>query len=580
MNISLSNLYTTLFHVGKYPDIDDAVSQFEKQTDSIQILANALMALVPNIKLSKNTTTWIHAKRNDKDGYWLDVTKTRFHKLRAVLQQMTPDKKTQFEESTNHLWTVDDLKFDTNNKTNVKIVGSKMCNLTHTINQAQHQLIQLVKDTYTTLLTDLYTKHYAQTIKPVIECIAQLDVAFSTATTATKFGYTRPTIVSGERSSVKATALRHPLIERLLVQSGKCDPYIPNDVHLSCDSGWLLYGVNSVGKSSLLKSIAIGVMMAQAGMFVPAKTFALTPYHKIFARTGNDDNIHMAHSSFVNEIIEVRNIIDSADARSLVIADELCASTELDSAVNIVATLLKVLTARHTTYAFATHLFALQEHPYVQDLLGDGGSLHNLHLRVRFEDDKLLFDRSLTAGLPSNRSYGVLVADKIIQNAEFSSLLTQVICASHTPQNTIHTPQNTIPSHNASYSCVQTPFISNSSYVSRATIDTQNFTYHRIPASRYNRKHWNTECAVCEYRPLTERHQPLDTHHINEQRTADKTSGLIDYRFHKNEKHNLVTLCKQCHRKIDTGELVVEGYVSTSDGPELIWYSREPPSVC
>jgi DNA mismatch repair protein MutS len=582
MSISMSNLFTTLFHVGQYPEIDSAVSQFEKQTDAMQILANALMARVPNIKLSKNTTTWIHAKSNDKDGYWLDVTKTRFQQLKQVLDTMTPDDKTQFAKDTNQLWTVDDLTFDTKNKTNVKIAGSKMRNLSHTIHHAQHKLIQLVKDTYATLLRDLHTMHYAQTIQPVVECIAQLDVAFSTATTATTFGYTRPTIVTGERSSVEAMALRHPLIERLLVQSGKCDPYIANDVRLSCDSCWLLYGVNSVGKSSLLKSIAIGVMMAQAGLFVPAKTFKLTPYHKIFARTGNDDNIHMAHSSFVNEIIEVRNIIESADARSMVIADELCASTELDSAVNIVAALLKQLTTRCTTYAFATHLFALQEHPYVQDLLGDGGSLHNLHLQVRFEDDKLVFDRTLTDGLPSNRTYGVLVADKVIKNDEFSSLLAQVMrtpCTTHTTHTT-HTTRTT-----PSYSFIQTPFISNPYSSVRATTDgalssVPYFTYHHVSASRYNRKHWNEECAVCEYRPLTERHQPLDTHHIHEQRTADKTSGLIDGRFHKNEKHNLVTLCKQCHRKIDTGELVVDGYKSTSDGPELIWYSREREPVC
>ena len=79
---------------------------------------------------------------------------------------------------------------------------------------------------------------------------------------------------------------------------------------------------------------------------------------------------------------------------------------------------------------------------------------------------------------------------------------------------------------------------------------------------------------MCKYQPMTKQHMPLDTHHIVEQRLADEITGRIENRFHKNQRHNLVTLCKECHQQIDTGELVVEGYVSTSHGTELVWYKQ------
>ena len=78
--------------------------------------------------------------------------------------------------------------------------------------------------------------------------------------------------------------------------------YVPNDIILGCDDSYLLYGVNSVGKSSLLKSVALSVIMSQSGMFVPAKEYNITPYEKLIVRIGNSDNLFEAHSSFICEI--------------------------------------------------------------------------------------------------------------------------------------------------------------------------------------------------------------------------------------------------------------------------------------
>ena len=587
-NVNFSNLNNTLFHVGQYQEIDDSVQQLQQQKNCMDVLAKSLMSCVPNMKLSKNTIGWIHVKSNDKDGFWLDVTKTRFKQLKKALDSMNDRKKQDFCRITNNVFSIDDLAYDMKNKHNVKISGTKMKTLSHSIQYAQQILVGQVKEIYIQLLQNLHHTYYDKLIAPVIKFIAKLDVAFSTASVSSKYGYTRPQLVDANASSFDAKSLRHPLIERLLVKSGKCEAYVANDVQLSSTSSWLLYGVNSVGKSSLLKSIAIAILMAQAGLFVSASSLHLSPYHKLFARTGNDDNIHMAHSSFVKEMTEVRHIVQNVDTQSLVIADELCASTELNSAIDIVVALLMMLTDKQATYAFATHLFAIQKHPCIQHLLHEKKCLMNFHLQVRFDNNKLIFDRTLSPGLPSNRAYGVLVADKVIRDDMFSSFLQQVQSHTNTTHNQqhTHTQQHThnqsshIYSSSQQYTSILSASLRTHCYDSCTTLSRRltgdarpiNRVYNATHPSRYNRKLWTEECAICHYRPLSNKHIPLDTHHIREQRCANHHTGLIEHRFHKNERHNLVTLCKQCHRKIDTKELIIEGYVHTSEGSELVWY--------
>ena len=89
--------------------------------------------------------------------------------------------------------------------------------------------------------------------------------------------------------------------------------YVPNDLYLGPQESNLIYGVNSVGKSSLLKSIALCIIMAQSGMYVAASECQLSLYQKVFTRMGNDDNLYSNHSSFVKEMTESREIIQKCE---------------------------------------------------------------------------------------------------------------------------------------------------------------------------------------------------------------------------------------------------------------------------
>ena len=532
------NITESLFQKDVSTVVDEAVDHYKQSSTTLKTLAHALESWVPDMPSSSGAgSAWIHVKQNDKDGYWLELSRTRYMKLKHALETKRNENLATFHQQTQGLWSIEELVFDTSRKSNIKISGPRIRTHSQTLQIAQQTLAKVVKEEYVRQLQRLYKAFYVSTVEPLMSLVAQVDVAYTTARLATQYGYVKPELTEATSSFVDATALRHPLIERLLAVSKKTE-YVPNDVCLSNEACYLLHGVNSVGKSSLLKSVAMGVLMAQAGLFVASASFQFSPYTKLFARTGNDDNLHRHHSSFVKEMSETKQIVDHADAHSLIIADELCASTELDSAVRIVSTLLTLLHSRKASYMFATHLFALQDDPRVQQMLSSQ-VLKNIHLHVAFRNEQLVFERTIRPGLPTNRTYGVLVADKVIAHPEFTALME----AGESTLGELVTPE--------------TPLIG---------------------SSKYNNKVWVDSCEVCGYTPQTKLHTPLEVHHIQEQQTANAKNGLIQGRFHKNERHNLAVLCKPCHQSIDTGDLVVLGHTSTLSGESLVYYHHPKKS--
>ena len=156
--------------------------------------------------------------------------------------------------------------------------------------------------------------------------IGMVDMSLTLAKIAKERGYVKPELCEGEEGGIQATGLRHPLLESIQTRL----EYVKHDVSLGFDAerGWLLYGMNASGKSSLMKSIGVNVLLAQAGSFVPATKFQLKPFKSILTRILNQDSIWAGLSSFAVEVSELRDIFQKADTRSLVLGDELCSGTE------------------------------------------------------------------------------------------------------------------------------------------------------------------------------------------------------------------------------------------------------------
>lgn len=259
--------------------------------------------------------------------------------------------------------------------------------------------------------------------------------------------------------------------------------------------GWLIYGPNSVGKSSLMRSAGLAVLMAQAGMHVAADALELCPYERLYCRIGTHDDL--THSTYVNELREIRTILAGADARSIVLGDELLASTEAQSALSMVGAALERLTARRTSFMFATHLHELTDLPSVRAIVG----LRIAHLRVRVVDGALALDRTLCDG-QGMRAYGIEIAEAMGFDAEF-------VRAAHAIRRHLQgVPDRLV--------CPRT--------------------------SRYNARKVVDRCEVCGVAMATE------THHAVPQAAAD-AHGLVGGGKHVHRAYNLVAVCEACHLK-------------------------------
>jgi len=352
--------------------------------------------------------------------------------------------------------------------------------------------------------------------------IGEVDVFLNLSIFFEKNRYVRP-ILTEEIGTINALKLRHPIVQKLVTENG--NRYISNDVFLSPKNCWLLYGVNSVGKSTLLKSIVINTLMAQSGLFVAADTFEFCPFNHIACRIGNTDDIYLAQSSYVKELVEMNTIFSRCKGPfSLIVTDEICSSTERKSAVNVFASFVQVMTERKMTFACATHLFELQQNRYIQGL---SSVLKNMHLKVRIENKTVIYDRLLHYGLPEYSNYGIEVASSIIHDPRFKTLL----------RSSWHDEED-VP------------------------LDTM------ISKSLYNTKVLKVKCELCSYRPRCNTDKKLHTHHIEFQCHADRF-GNISENVHKNVSSNLITLCEECHMKVHANLITIFGYTDTSSGSVL-----------
>ena len=214
----------------------------------------------------------------------------------------------------------------------------------------------------------------------LIQCIQKLDVMNTKCEITKKYNYSKPVLVKNKQSFFSAKKLRHALIEHL----DKNEAYVPNDICLGQETnGILLFGTNAVGKTSLIKSIGICVIMAQAGLYVPCCLLEYCPYEYIFTRIIGNDNIFKGLSTFSVEMSELRVILQKCNERSLVLGDELCSGTEIDSALSIFISGVEHMYEKNSSFIFATHFHTLQNFKEIKEMK----RLSMKHLTVEYNQE-------------------------------------------------------------------------------------------------------------------------------------------------------------------------------------------------
>jgi DNA mismatch repair protein MutS len=395
---------------------------------------------------------------------------------------------------------------------------------------------------------------YSEPVHEFVEFIGELDVTQSCVFVADAYGYHRPIINKHDahaNSYIQTKAIRHPIVERIRQET----KYISNDLEFGVpgQSGILLFGLNSSGKSTTMKSVGCALIMAQAGMFVPAQEFRYWPYQYLFTRIRNNDDIYAGLSSFEVEMKEFKVILKYADVNGLILGDELCSGTETLDATALVASGLQQLHTKGASFLFATHLHFLSELECVTQL----ENLKFYHLAVTQDPsapDKLIYDRKLKPG-NGPQSYGILVcksmaldldfireAERIRAGIEAGEILTGF--AGRLARSSASTSQQTVPTGLGVQALAS------------------------APTSHFNREKVFQQCEVCVLSKGTE------MHHIGQQADCDCRGILDDGSAHKNSKWNLVCLCKDCHNAVHAKpepKLEIIGYVPTSRGIELIF---------
>ncbi|HHY42226.1 MAG TPA: DNA mismatch repair protein MutS [Thermoanaerobacterales bacterium] len=229
--------------------------------------------------------------------------------------------------------------------------------------------------------------------------LAMLDVLVSLAEVAYKNNYVKPEIMLNDEINI--TDGRHPVVELTL----KDELFIPNDTHINCKDSLIsiITGPNMAGKSTYMRQVALIVIMAQIGSFVPAKKAQICIVDRIFTRIGAADNLAMGQSTFMVEMMEVANILNNATEKSLLILDEVGRGTSTFDGLSIAWAVLEFIQEKlKCKTLFATHYHELTA---LRNLKG----IKNYKITVKEKDEDIIFLRKIVPG-ETDKSYGIQVA--------------------------------------------------------------------------------------------------------------------------------------------------------------------------
>lgn len=237
--------------------------------------------------------------------------------------------------------------------------------------------------------------------------VAQTDFITALATVAKRYNYVKPVV--DDSDAIEIIDGRHPVIERFLALktfAARDERFIPNNTLMDCGSNRLLVitGPNMAGKSTYMRQVALIVLLAQIGSFVPAERATIGIVDRIYTRIGASDNISRGQSTFMVEMIETAVILNNATARSLILLDEVGRGTSTFDGISIAWSVADYL----VNHVGARTLFATHYHE-LTDLAHNMDGIANYNVVVKEWGEEVIFLRKIERG-PADKSYGIQVA--------------------------------------------------------------------------------------------------------------------------------------------------------------------------
>lgn len=432
------------------------------------------------LSLEKKDSSFVFVKEKDYQNSYFSITNNRWNKL--------------------------------DNKDHFRIIANKTNSKQIMITSLQSKLLQLdiLNNKIKTYQNNLYLQNCREIFDKFevnintfheILCLDSMNSVLKNF--FTENNYIKPDIVKEEDSFLKLEKVRHPLLEQIFNN----DLFVPFDGSLNQDTlGQLLFGLNSSGKSTYKKSIATSLYLAQCGLFVPAQKMVFSPYEALFSKLNHQDNLFLKQSLFVNELTELKYILDRvSNNKSLLLLDELFSGTEIASQFALLLAIMKEMIHKKINFIMTTHIHAISE-AAIDEF---GKKIKINHFKMNIPNNTLctsnicdLYDRQLCNG-SGNSIYGVEIAEKLGLNSS----------------------------------------ITDSAKEYRSNID---IIYNKKlkKKSKYNKNLIVDQCSICKSR------KDLETHHILQQKNFKSSTSKIEG-FDKNALKNLIVLCSKCHKDVE-----------------------------
>jgi DNA mismatch repair protein MutS len=519
----LQNFETNFISPGINAELDKKINSLNESQLKLEAIREYFNKLIEHKE--KKTSIFIKIHETEKNSYSLLLTSKRGQLLKDALPAVDTPIKLQFntinDVTTDFIFQVSKTRFSFEKQTasNNCIVDDQITAICKNITAIKISLKDLITQIYNRFIEQF--SNLQSKLDPLITFITLIDVVYTKTTFAKINNYCKPQIeTSAVKSFVEAKGLRHCLVEQFQTN----ELYVTNDVSLGDDNpnGILLYGTNAVGKTTMMKSLGISIIMAQAGLYVPCSSFKFKPYKQIFSRIIANDNIFKGLSTFEVEMLELRTILRLADENSLILGDELCSGTETISAISIFVTGIQQLYKRKSSFIFATHLHEIVDYEEITTL----DSVHLKHMAVKYDNERgiMVYDRKIKEG-SGNNIYGLEVCKSLDFQLDFLEEANNI----------------------------------------RLKYNPESRSILSLKQSRYNSKKIVNMCEKCNIKKGTE------VHHLQHQADANEHGIIVtdDSIFHKNNLGNLMTLCEACHQTLHKSK-ETHKRVKTSDGCKLV----------
>jgi len=352
---------------------------YDKELDGLREIGREGKGWILQLEAEEKKRTGISSLKvryNQVFGYYIEVTKSNLH--------LVPDHYIRKQTLVNaERFITPELKeFET------KVLGAE-----EAICQLEYRLFE-----------DIRKKVSDETVRlqKTASAIAVIDILGSMAEIADRYHYVRPVVDEGVGIFIRDG--RHPVLERM----GLSERFVPNDTQMDTQGHQILIitGPNMAGKSTYLRQVALILLMAQMGCFVPASEATIGIADRIFTRIGALDNIMRGQSTFMVEMMETARILNQATSRSLVVLDEIGRGTSTFDGLSIawaVAEYLHDHASLRPKTLFATHYHELTELALTKE------RVKNYNVAVKEWNGEIIFLRKIVEG-GTNRSYGIQVA--------------------------------------------------------------------------------------------------------------------------------------------------------------------------